>query len=46
MIKTQAPDRYQIAEEITFVAKHGHTITMSEKLTQLTPNTGDNSHVV
>ena len=45
MVETQAPKGYQIAEEITFVAKHGTTITMYDKLTPKTPSTGDTSNV-
>lgn len=46
MIETQAPTGYQIAEEITFVAKHGTTITMYDRLIQEAPKTGDNSNVL
>ncbi len=46
MIETQAPNGYDIAEEITFIAKHGSTITMYDKLTPKTPNTGDDSNIV
>ena len=45
-IETQAPDGYEIAEEITFIAKHGTTITMYDNLVPLTPNTGDDSNIV
>lgn len=45
MIETQAPKGYEIAEQITFIAKHGTTITMYDKLTPKTPSTGDNSNV-
>ena len=46
MIETQAPNGYQIAEQITFVAKHGTTITMYDKLKIKTPNTGDDTNIV
>ena len=46
MIETQAPKGYQIAEQITFVAKDGTTITMHDKLIPETPKTGDDSNIV
>ena len=46
MIETQAPNGYQIAEQITFVAKDGTTITMHDKLIPETPKTGDDSNIV
>jgi len=46
MIETQAPKGYQIAEQITFVAKDGTTITMHDKLIPETPKTGDDTNIV
>ena len=46
MTEKSAPDGYEIAESIEFVAKDGLTIVMEDSRIPSTPKTGDDSNIV